>query len=173
MLNQQALESLGKQSISHLQKESEILQKFIDVCNTIRESLGNHDDSQINELNRQQQAIQSEAESIGDSRMELRQSIAIAIGRQVEASSIKSLEDNLKGPIAQEIGEIREKIEGQVGEIQALSQTNAMLLQNNIDIFRRLILAVNGQDQQSQTYSSSGQLQNPKVKVPIRVSSTP
>lgn len=163
---------LGERCISHLKNESTILQLFVEVCSRIRESLGIHDDAKIEELKREQAAIEAKANEIQSTRISLRDDIASALQRNVEATSIKSLEDYLPQEMAAEIEVHRQKIEALTEEIRTLSQTNAVLLQHNIDIFRRLILTANGQAKNScPTYSSKGKLQNSKIKVPISIAS--
>lgn len=171
MIDKNVITELGQRCITHLNAESEVLGKFVNVSQRIRDSLGSHDDEMIAALKTEQVGIESEAEAMRGSRDKLRQDIATAIGRQVDATSIKSLEDHLPVELGNEIGMVREKIEERIKQIKILNQTNAVLLQHNIDVFQRLILGANGQtSSECKTYSSKGLLQKPTVKVPITVS---
>lgn len=171
MMDKNVIDELGQRCITHLRAESEVLGQFVDVSQRIRDSLGSHDDEKIAELKSEQVEIESQAEAMRGTRDQLRQDIADAIGRQVDATSIKSLEDHLPAGLASEIGLVREEIETRIKQIQTLNQTNAVLLQHNIDVFQRLILGANGQAaSECKTYSSKGLLQKPTVKVPITVS---
>lgn len=171
MIDINVITELGQRCITHLNAESEVLGKFVNVSQRIRDSLGSHDDEMIAALKSEQVGIESAAEAMREARDKLRQDIAIAIGRQVDATSIKSLEDHLPVEVANEIGMIRKKIEDFIQQIKALNQTNAVLLQHNIDVFQRLILGATGQTaSECKTYSSKGLLQKSAVKVPITVS---
>ncbi len=163
------MEALGARCASHLSMEADVLKQFITICHTIRQSLGSQDDRKIESLKNEQTKIDATSRGLNEERVALRHAIADFLDRPVEATSIKALEDHLQGDIAKTVADLRVTIEGHVEEIQDLSRTNAMLLQHNIDIFHRMLLSLNGQDQ-CQTYSPKGTMNASKIKNQLSVS---
>ena len=161
------LNELASQCITHLKLESSVLERFVEICHRIRENLGSHDDEKIDGLKSEQEVIESDSVQVSSSRERLKQDIANTIGGSIETASVKSLESRLPESSAKQIAEIRGEIESHIQEIQKLSQSNTVLLKHNIDVFRRLLMAISGQDAGPPTYSAKGQLQNPKVNYSI------
>lgn len=167
--NQESIQKLGERSVNHLKMEADVLRQFISVCNSIRDSLGRQQEDQAEWLKKEQSRIEQDSRSLNQERVDLRQAIADSLGRPLEATSVKALEDRLTGPVAADVAQLRAEIETLVAEIQELSRTNAVLLQHNIDIFHRMLLSLNGQEK-CQTYSPKGTLNSSKIQGLVSVS---
>jgi len=134
------------------------LKHFIDVCKSIRSVLGNSDEETIDKLMAEQKEIESRAKTIHKDRQDLRHQIALFLGEPDSQASIREIEEELGPPISVEIEQLRKEIENSIAEIQSLSSTNTVLLQQTVDIFQRLIMAVSGKPPATQTYTNHGTL---------------
>ena len=156
--NQKELEKLGVDCINHLKSESALLADLVTVSNSIRELLGRYDNATSETLLGEQERLQSALRQMEVHRTSLRERIARTLDIPIDQSKISEVQKRVPASMRDRIESLRSDIHESVEKIQSLTRINTLLLQQSVDIYERLLLAVSGGAPESQVYSPHGQL---------------
>jgi len=142
----------------HLAAETTLLKRFIDLSRSIQDLLGKDLFPAPQTQSTEQDAIRAEAIEVAASRQALRAAIAQHLGIPESQATLQKLIDSLPAADAQLLVDERQKLLGLHSEITQLSNSNAILLQQSIDIYQRILHGLSGEQPRTHIYSANGQV---------------
>lgn len=143
---------------SHLVAERELLERFVDETNKLHDLLGESVFPEVKRPTDYEQELASEAAVLSQSRVLLRRKIAKYLNISEADASIRKLASTLSDHDAKPLLEERERILDLRNNIVKLTKSNAVMLNQSLDIYYRLFQVLAGQSPESQTYSATGQV---------------
>ena len=144
--------------LSHLVAERKLLERFIELSQTLHDSLGRSVFPDINASLPDEKQLASEAATVAEARIQFRRAIADHLGIPESEGSIRKFAETLDKKDAAPLMAERERIFELSKQITQLSESNSLLLRQSVDIYQRLLQSLAGQPVSSPTYSPRGQV---------------
>ena len=160
--NQQALSSdasrLIEKCVAHLAAERQLLERFIELSHDIQDLLGKNVFPEPQTRTVEQEAMAADAQRVAELRKQVKLAIAEHLSIPADQATIQKFIDSLPEQSAQLLNDERQKILDLHAEISQLSNSNALLLQQSIDIYQRILHGLAGEQPRAQIYSANGQM---------------
>ena len=145
---------------SHLEKEKALLQHFMALANQMQEAIGSAQVADLPDPATEEQRLLDEARALATTREAIQTELAEILELPVKRATIKALIDEVPGEPSATLAQLREDIIAIHGEIGVMAHTNQLLLQQSIELYQRILLAMTGQSAGGSTYSKKGQIQS-------------
>jgi len=156
--NPKPIQNLIDSCLHHLVSERQLLERFVEHSQQIHDSLGSSvfpSDESIREI---EQHLTTNADKVSAERARIRQMIVVQMNVSEKDATVKNFADKLTEQQAAPLLEQRKEILRLHKQIASMSESNALLLQQSIDIYQRILQSLAGHSTPSQTYSSSGKV---------------
>lgn len=149
--------AITQQCLSHLSKETELLQHYIQVSMMIHDNLGvstevlEDENDPLAKLGKQTTQMEKE-------RLLMTAAIAQYLGVPEQQATVRTLLDTLGEENRKLLAEKRDELLGLEASIQQQNRTNSFLIRHTIDLYQRIAMELSDQRPAATTYSATGAL---------------
>ncbi len=150
---------VARQCITHLSREIELLERYIDFANSIYGQLGLPPTlTESLSGNDPMQSLARQSEQLTRERGELKTVLGDYLGVPADQATVRALLDGLDAGHSQTIRQQRARLKELESTIQKHNRTQSFLIRQSLDLYHQIAMELMDQKPGAPTYSSSGRL---------------
>ena len=149
--------AITQQCLSHLSKEAELLQNYIQVSTMIHDNLGVSTEA-LEDENDPLAKLGKQTAQMEKERLQMTTAIAEYLEVPQQQATVRTLMDTLEGENQRLLTEKRDELLGLEASIQQQNRTNSFLIRQTIDLYQRIAMELSDQRPAATTYSAKGAL---------------